>query len=145
MLPRIRVPPPLTVTVLPPARARSVLLPDEFRVILPAFEILVPFTVRTMPLLKPSVLPAARWRLFTDALMSRVTVLLPFVMQTLSLELFGAPAGFQSAPLLQLPFPATFQVDRVPVRVHCGKAAAEQKNTTTTAAKLGSMCPRVVC
>jgi hypothetical protein len=58
-----------------------------------------------------------------------VTLLVPFVMQTLVELLLGTPVGFQCEALFQLLLPS-FHVDTVPVSVHWPKAA-EQKQTNT--------------
>src|SRR5208283_3172568 len=66
--------------------------------------------------------------------MSRVTALLPLVMQTLVEGLLGIPTGFQSEPLLQLALPATFQVDTVPLSAHWPSAAGIEKQAATSRA-----------
>src|SRR5690348_15082997 len=101
----------------------------------PALMIWVPNTPSCELPLKLSVLPWASWRLLMDAVWSRFTVLVPLVMQTLSVWLLGAPAGFQSEPVLQLPLPEMFHVDKVPVRVHWPKAATEYKSIIAAATK----------
>ena len=103
----------------------------------------MPDVESTVPLLKVNVLPLASWRLAIDGLMSRVTVLVPFVMQTFVEPLFGTTAGLQFAELFQLLLPS-FQVERVPVSVHWPKADAEQSNAVITAAKAAGICLHLV-
>src|SRR5215470_16020157 len=107
---RVSVPAPESVTSF--ARARNVLVPlPPFIEMAPALTIEVPFTVRaTFPVML-RVLPLASCRLAMLGEMSRVTVLVPLVMQTFVEVLLGAPAGFQSPLVLHVPFPAMFQVE----------------------------------
>src|SRR5262249_54102422 len=99
-----------------------VALPKELRVRFPAFKILLPSTVRWVLSLKFRELPLASWRLSTVALMSKATLLVPFVMHTLVELLLGTPVGFQFEVVFQSLLPS-FQVETVPVRVHWPKAA----------------------
>src|SRR6266436_3841024 len=102
------------VSVNPPTPCwMNVEPPPPFSTIWPAFKICVPNTESCVPRLVVRMLPVASCRSATDALVSRVTVLVPFVIQTLVALLLGNTAGFQSPLVLQLPFPPMFHVVRL--------------------------------
>src|SRR5208337_2371363 len=79
------------------------------------------------------VFPLASCRLARVGVVSRVTVLVPSVIQTLVEELLGTPVGLQFEPLFQLLLPP-FQVDTVPLSVHWQKAAGAEKQATASRA-----------
>jgi hypothetical protein len=90
--------------------------------IAPAFAIEAPFTVRREPSSILSVLYEPTVRFAIDGEMSSAVTAgvpeMPFVRQTLVVELFGTPFGDQLPPPLQAP-ESTFQEE------HCPKAGAE--------------------
>src|ERR1700681_1434967 len=105
LLDMVTLPPPLNVTPELPTIS-SVALPVEFSVIAPALLRLVPFTVRTVPLLKLRLSSESMVRFFTCSLASRVTGefnTLPLSMQALVVAVGTPPDHF--AAVLKVPAP----------------------------------------
>jgi hypothetical protein len=78
--------------------------------------------------------------------MSKVTVLVPFVMQTLVELLLGYTAGLQSPLVFQLLLPAMLQVVGL-LRVHWPSAEGAEKQTTAsrTTIALAKRTARLSC
>src|SRR5215469_15904474 len=131
LLPIVKVPPPLNVTVEPllgPLMMRSVTLPAEFNLILPAFEMVEPEIVREMLLLKLRLSSLSMVRLAAAPATSSVTADacgLPLSMKTLRL-LVGTP--FDQLPAtLQLPVVEPVQQVAPPGQAMCGRKARGSK------------------
>ena len=82
-------------------------------------------TVRLNPL-RSRVLPDLSCRPPMVRVVSKLTLLVPFVMRTLVELPLGTKAGFQSPLVLHLPFPAMFQVVGL-LSVHCASAERGEK------------------
>src|ERR1700681_3660479 len=110
----VSVPPPPRVTPELPM-IRFVLLPVEFSVIAPALLRLVPFTVRTVPLLKFKLSSESMVRFFTCSLASSATGefnTLPLSIQALVLAVGTPPDHF--AAVLKFPAPPVQLVSQAP-------------------------------
>jgi hypothetical protein len=98
---------------------------------------LVPVTVKLLPLLTTRPLPPASCRLATDPPPLRVTVLVPSMMQAF-VEAVGLPP-FQFPGMLQSPLPSVQVVEGAPKLPHwaCVVPAAKDRDSTIIRESMG--------